>query len=113
LRHLGALRRLVHVGQHGQAEFFADVGKDRQRAVESHAAPSPEARPVGLVETRLVDEANADAAADFLEPARYVEGVIPALHLARTGDQRERKIVAEADVADRDMAIRSSHDPLS
>ena len=43
LRHLGALRRLVHVGQHRQPEFRADLGEDRQRAFQAHAALAREA----------------------------------------------------------------------
>ena len=38
LRGLGALRGLVHVGQHGQTERGADLGKDRQRLRQADAA---------------------------------------------------------------------------
>ncbi len=38
LRHRRALVALMHIGQHRQVEILADVGKDRQRVLKSHAA---------------------------------------------------------------------------
>ena len=46
----------------GDAELLADVGEDRQRAVEPDAAGALAAGAVGLVERGLVDEPDADLA---------------------------------------------------
>ena len=35
-------------------------------------------------------------AGDFLEPRGHLERVLAAFHLARTGDQNERQMVAES-----------------
>ena len=61
LRHLGALRGLVHVGQHGQAERGANLGEDRQRLRQPDAARGRARGAVGLVERGLVDEADLEA----------------------------------------------------
>ena len=41
LRDFGALRGLVHVGQHGQAERGADLGEDRQRLRQARCRARP------------------------------------------------------------------------
>ena len=46
-----------------------------------------EARAVGLVEARLVDEPNAEPAANLLQRTGHVERMVAAFHLAGPGDQ--------------------------
>ena len=58
LRRDRALRALVHVGEHRQAERLADFGEDRQRRLQPDAARAGARGAVGLVERGLEDEAD-------------------------------------------------------
>ncbi len=97
LRDLGALRGLVDIREHGQAERGADLGKDRQRLLQADPARRGCAGAVGLVERGLVDEPNAEPRGDLLQRSRHLERVRAALELARAGDDRDRQVIAEFD----------------
>ncbi len=103
---LGALPGLVHVGEHRQAEVLAQIGEDRQRLVYPEPALPREARPVRLVEARLVDEADPETCRHLLQPPGRGEGVIAAFELAGAGDQGQRQVVAEGGGANGDMRVR-------
>ena len=100
-----ALLALVDVGEDRHAELAPEIGEDRQRRVEPHAALAGETGAVRLVEGGLVDEADAEAGRHLLEPAGDVEGMRAEFELARAGDERERKVVAEDGFADRDVGV--------
>ena len=102
LRHLGALRGLMHVGQHRQAERGADLGEDRQRLRKPDAARGRRAGAVGLVERGLVDEADLQPRGDLLQRGRHLQRMRAAFELARPGDDRDRQIIAELDRANGD-----------
>ena len=89
LRDAGALLDLVHVGEHRDAERVADVGKNRQRLVEAHAARALRAGAVGLVERGLVDEADLQPRRDLLERRRHFQRMRAALQRAGPRDQRQ------------------------
>ena len=78
-RHDRALLPLVHVGEDRHAELAAEIGEDRERRLEPHAALALEAGAVRLVERGLVDEADPEPRRHLLEPARNVEGVLAAI----------------------------------
>src|SRR5690606_23831669 len=96
------LRRIVHVGQHRQAEILAYAGENFEPRVDADAAGPAERRAVGLVVGRLEDETDAGLVRDLRERPRHTDGVIAGLDLARPRDQDERAVVAEGDVPDRD-----------
>lgn len=70
-----------------------------------YAALARQARSVRLVERRLVNEADAEPTADLLQRRRHLQGMRPALHLARPGEQRDRRIVGEGHAANYDARI--------
>ncbi len=86
----------MDVGDRRQAESLSDLGEDRKRGLEPHAASAARRRAVGLVEGRLVDEPDPEPARDLLQRLRRLECMRAALHGAGTRDQRERQGVAEA-----------------
>ena len=90
----------------GQSERGANLGEDRQRRLEPDAARAVAAGAVRLVERGLVDEANPDALRHLLERLRHLQRMGTAFELARTCDQRERQIVAEARRADIHNRVR-------
>ena len=68
---------LVHVGQDRQARALADLGEDRQRAVEADAALAARALVrLALSKLGLVDEADAEPAADLLQRAGHLQRVL-------------------------------------
>src|SRR5690606_38993192 len=103
LRHRGALLDRMDVRQDRKPELSPEVGENRKRRVEPDAAPGVQRRAVGLVETRLVDEADSETSADLLQPPGDVEGMAPALELAWPGDQAQRQVVAERRRPDRQV----------
>ena len=93
---------LVHVGDDGQAERLADLGEHGSAPSRPDAALAREAGAVGLVEGRLVDEADAEPRRDLLQRGGHLERVRAAFHLAGAGEHRDRPVVGERDVADGD-----------
>jgi hypothetical protein len=93
----------------GRPSSGLDIGKYSHGLVEPDAAFAAERRAVGLVEGRLVDQPDAETGADLLERARDLEGVFTAFHLAGSGDQGDRQVIAEADITDRDGCVGSTH----
>src|SRR5262249_20952522 len=77
-----ALRYLVHVGENGHPKRLTDFRTDRQSAIEADAAIAFDARAVGLVERRLVDEADPHLAGDLLESRGHLERVLAAFERA-------------------------------
>ena len=92
----GALRGLMHIGEHRQADALTDFGEDGHRAPSS---PRPRCAvggcAVGLVEACLVDEADARACRDLLERGRHLERMGAAFELAGARDQGQRQRIAE------------------
>src|SRR5262249_26950178 len=60
---------------------------------------------VGLVERGLVDEPDLEPARDLLQRARDFQRMRAALECARAGDDRNRQMVAEPDLADSDDRV--------
>src|SRR5690606_25195538 len=102
LRHGGALRRLMHVGDYRKAKTVPDLGEDRQRLFEPQAAGASSTGAVRLVEGVFVREPEAEPAGDVIERGRCLERMRPALQNARSGDNRERQVVAEPRLSRRD-----------
>jgi len=100
------LLRLMHIGENRNFELVADFGKNRQGLIETEPACRPGGRAVGLVERRLVDEANSCARRDLLQGGRHLQRMRFALQSAWTCDQRHRQIIAEAHGADRHGRVR-------
>src|SRR6185312_12272475 len=92
----------MHVRKHRQSEGRTNLGEDRQRLRQPNAAPGRARRAVRLIEGALVDEADAKAACDLLQGGRDFKGVCATLKRTRTGNDRNRQVVAELDLADRD-----------
>ena len=95
-----AMAGLVDVGQHRQARGFANLLEDGHGVFEPDAPLALNARPVGLVVGRLVDDADAQVFADLGDPARHIQGVLSAFQRARTRNDRERQVVAQLHVTD-------------
>ena len=95
-RDAGALLDLVNVCQHRNAEAVANVGENRQRLVEAHAARAFRTRSVGLVERGFVDEADLQPRRDLLQRLGHFQCMGAALQRAGAGDQRQRQPIAEA-----------------
>ena len=105
-RGVRALGRLVHIGEHGNAELVSDLGEDRQRRLEPEAARTPRAGAVRLVERSLVDERDPELLRDFLQCRCCFDRVAAALQRTWTRDEREREGIAEPHVPDRHDGIR-------
>jgi hypothetical protein len=104
------LRRVVHVGQHGQAEALPDLGEDGQRGRQAHPARGPAGGAVRLVEARLVDRPMPRRAAiSFSAAPSPAHGA--ALHLAGAGDQGDRQVVGEAQAPDIHDGAMWLHEP--
>ena len=110
-----ALRGLVHVGEHGKAERLANFREDRQRGGEADAPRAGARGAVGLVVGGLEDEADLAPSRDLLQRARHFQRMCAAFQLAGAGDQRERKLCAEAHsaraVADFDDGVNRHEAP--
>lgn len=78
----------MNVGQDGKAEFLLEVGKDFHALFDPDTAFGRERGAVRLVEGALVHEAEAELSAKLFQRAGNHEGVVAALHLAGTGNQR-------------------------
>src|SRR3546814_4744887 len=80
-----------------KAEFLLEVGKDLHRLFQADAALAGERGAVRLVVGGLVDETDAEPAAEFLHRAGDHEGMVAAFHLEGTGDQKseERRVGKE------------------
>src|SRR5262249_18635337 len=99
------LLRLMHVGEHRNAELRTDLGEDRQRLLEPHAARALAAGAVRLVEGGLVDEADLQPGRNFLQRRGYFERMRAALERTRSRDQRKRQRIAETRLTDGDNGI--------
>src|SRR5690606_9889424 len=104
-----ALFLRMNVGEDRQAERRPDVREDRKRRIEARAALAGERSAVGLVERRLVDEADAERCAHVFQRARYVEGMLTRFELAGTGNQCQRRVVCEANIARGNGRLGSGH----
>jgi len=102
LRHLGALRGFMHVGQHRQAKRGSDLREDRQRLRKAKPARGGRAGAVGLVEGGLVDETYLQPRGDLLQGGGHLQRVLTAFELAGSGNDRDRQIIAELDRANGD-----------
>jgi hypothetical protein len=108
------LRRLVNVGNDRAAEPLADLGKNRQRGLQSDATHAFRAGPVGLVERAFVDQPDAELGRHLAQGIGHFDGVGPPFHGARPGDQRQWQVVADSDGTDGDVAGRAhAHPPPS
>ena len=96
----------VDVGDDRQAEALAHLGEHRQRLVEPHAARARQAGAVRLVERGLVDQPDAELAADLLQRRRHLQRMVAALHLAGAGEHGERRVIGERNAADPDGPVR-------
>src|SRR5438045_1205767 len=85
---------------HFPAVFVAALGEDRQAGLETHAARGCTAAAVRLVEAGLVDEADAELAGQFGQRMAHLMGMRAALELAGSGDQRQRPVIAQRQIAD-------------
>ena len=113
--HLGhglALPALVDVGEHRQAGGLLHRGQDLDALVEPDAAGAGGAGAVGLVERALVDQRHAQPVGQPLELARHGQRVLAALDRAWPGDQRQRQVVGDGDLADLDGALLGHHTSL-
>ena len=96
----GALGGVVDVGQHRNAQAVPDLGEHRPGALQAEAAGAVDAGPVGLVERGLEDQPDIEALGQFFEFLGRVQGMVAAFHDARTGNQGQRQVVADFQVAD-------------
>src|SRR5437016_4049027 len=76
------LSDLMHVGQHRNAARFADLGEDRQPALEADAARAGKRSAVRLVEGGLVDQLDAELSGDLYQRGADFERMRPAFQCA-------------------------------
>ncbi|MNS52691.1 hypothetical protein D3C72_854120 [compost metagenome] len=85
----------MDVGQGRQAGDFADFSENRQGVLQADAARGGGAGAVRLVEAGLVDDADVQSLADFLQPMRRLQRVLAAFHLAGAGDEDDTAAAAD------------------
>ena len=101
LRGRRALRALVHVGQHRQAEALrARRPGSRGPRPCRRRAPRRSAGAVGLVEAALVDQRHAGGARDRAQRVGHFQRVRRGFDLARPAIRTKRQVVADRDAAD-------------
>ncbi len=105
-RDLGALRRLMHVGDDGEPHALTDLGEDGERLFHAEPARTLRARAVRFVERGFVDEAEPEPLGHLGQRARRLEPMGAAFQQARTGDHGERQAIAEARISDRNDRAR-------
>ena len=89
----------MNIRQDRNLELLAQIGKDRECAIEPLPAHARKACPVRLVVRGLIDEADTKTHRHLLELACHHEGVVAAFELAWAGNQEERLVVADLKVA--------------
>ncbi|MNC72751.1 hypothetical protein D3C75_1238480 [compost metagenome] len=87
----------MDVGQGRQAGDFTDFGEDRHRVLQADPARGGGAGAVRLVEAGLVDNADVQPLADFLQTMRRLQRVLAAFHLAGAGDEDDATTAADHD----------------
>ncbi len=90
----------------GQPVFLAHLGEDRQARLQAQAALAVDRGAVGLVERGLIDQADAELAGQLDQRVAHLQRMGAAFEHARPGDQGQRPVVADGDVADGDGARR-------
>ena len=98
----GALARIVHIGQHGAAEFVANFRQDRQPRVQPQPARCAEGGPVRLVIAGLENEPRAGGRAGRGNPLGHRARMVQAFQLARAGYQGKRVRGPDLDIANSD-----------
>ena len=93
------MRDFVNVGKNRQARAFLDVRKNAQALFQPRPAIGRNRRPVRLVVRRLENQRNAEFARDCADFFRHQHSVRFAFDHAGTGDQEQRCVPAEADLA--------------
>ncbi len=96
----GTLLFRMDIGQHWKTELFLEIGEDFHCLFETDTALGLQGGTIGLVEARLVDQANPELVGHFLETASHIESVFTRFHLARACDQSKRRAVGESNVSD-------------
>src|SRR5690606_38233696 len=77
---------------------------------QTNAALRAERGAVRLIKARLINKPHAKLIGDLNQSASHVERVFTAFHLARPGDQSQRRTVGERNIADFDGRICGRHD---
>ena len=85
----------VDVGEDRQAEALADFGENGQGCAQAHSPRRARRSAVGLVKRGLVDQADVETLGDFPQRGSRLQGVLPALKLAGTSDDRQPLAVAD------------------
>ncbi|MNV89821.1 hypothetical protein D3C71_1841490 [compost metagenome] len=86
----------MHIGEDGNVQFLAHLGKNLQAFFHARAAKARARGTVGLVEAALEDEVDAQARGDFLELAGHIHLQLLGLDHARAGN--EEKALVQTDV---------------
>lgn len=106
--HRCAMRNLMHVRQGGDAKGLSHLIEHGERCIKPHAALAFQASAVCFIVAGFIDKTDTACLADFRQPTSNLDRVVARFHLARPGDQRERQIIAEGDVASGNM-VRFGH----
>src|SRR6185312_13310828 len=88
-RGIGERGVLVHVREHGHPEIAFDALENLESGIEPRAAKARSGRAIRLVERRLEDERNAEAAGERLEGSGDLERERLALDDARARNEKE------------------------
>src|SRR4029077_5545437 len=78
LRDHRALAWLLPLRGKGNAKLLAQIGKDRERLVETKAARARCTGAVRFVERSLIDKTKPELAGDLLERPGHFESMLPA-----------------------------------
>ena len=92
-------RVFVHVGQHRHADLAFDLGEDAQAFLHAGAAETRRRGAIGLVETRLEDEGDAEFVGDLLQRACGVDLQLQRFDHTRAGNQEKGFIQADIEAA--------------
>ena len=102
---------LMNIGQHGNFIGVFDFLKHRQRLIQTHAALTLQGGAVRLVIAGLIDQGNPKTVTDFFQLAAHIHRMIAAFHLTGPGDQHERLVIGNFDLAKRDGMLLHLNDP--
>ena len=102
--HRRALLGQVDIGDYRAADAVAHRGENLQALGHADAARAVAAGAVRLVEGTLVDQPDAHARGDVVKRSGDLQGVVAALDGAGAGDQGQRQIIADAQIAHGDMS---------
>ena len=96
----------MNVCDDGEPERLFDFSKNGQCLFEADAAPAAKRRPIGFVERRFEDQANAEARRDFFQGRRHLKSMRAAFHLTRPREHRDGSVIGKDHMTSANAGVR-------